>query len=360
MLAVYVSGHGYGHSTRTAEVLKQIRARDPRLRIVVVASTPARLFHQAAGADLLVRAERVDVGLVQRGALVIDVEGTLAAWEDFQRDREARVAREAAWLRESGARLVLADIPPLAFAAAAAAGVPAVGLSNFSWDWIYRHLARDAPGLARAADAAARDYASAALLLELPFAGDLAAFARREPIPLVARRASLTREEGRRRLGLGSAPAVLVSFGGLGMEDVDLSVLAPLRDVQFLTEPTGRPAPPNVRVIAPEELAALGMGYVDLVASADVVVTKPGYGIVSEAISARTRMVYTERGDFPEYPILVKGMSRWLPAVHVSNEQLRAGDLRDALERVLALPMPEPPDLRGADVAAERLLALAG
>jgi L-arabinokinase len=153
---------------------------------------------------------------------------------------------------------------------------------------------------------------------------------------------------------------VLVSFGGLGLADVDLSVLAPLRDVQFLTEPTGRPTPANVRVISPEELAAIGMRYVDLVAAADVVVTKPGYGIVSEAISARTRMVYTERGDFPEYPILVEGMSQWLPAVHVSNEDLRAGRLREALERVLALPFPDPPDLSGAEVAAERLLALAG
>jgi len=358
-IAVYVSGHGYGHSTRTAEVLREVRALAPEVPIVVVGTTAERIFEQTAGAGLAFRNERVDVGLVQRGALVIDVEATLAAWDEFQRDAQARVAREAAWLRQSGARVVLADIPPLAFAAAQAAGLPAVGLSNFSWDWIYRHLARHAPGLARAAEAAARDYATAALLLELPFAGDLSAFPRREQIPLVARRASLTRQEGRRRLGLGSAPAVLVSFGGLGMRGVDLSVLAPLRDVQFLTEPTTAPAPANVRVIAPAELSALGMGYVDLVASVDVVVTKPGYGIVSEAISARTRMVYTERGDFPEYPILVQGMSRWLPAVHVTNEDLRAGELRGAIERVLALPFPDPPDLGGAKVAAQRVLALA-
>ena len=31
----------------------------------------------------------------------------------------------------------MGDIPPLAFAAAAAAGVPAIALCNFTWDWIY-------------------------------------------------------------------------------------------------------------------------------------------------------------------------------------------------------------------------------
>ncbi len=53
--------------------------------------------------------------------------------------------------------------------------------------------------------------------------------------------------------------------------------------------------------------------------------TKPGYGIVSDCIGARTRLVYTERGDFPEYPIMVAEMPRYLPAVHVSNDALRAG-----------------------------------
>ena len=68
--------------------------------------------------------------------------------------------------------------------------------------------------------------------------------------------------------------------------------------------------------------------YVDLVAAADVVVTKPGYGIVSDAIAARTRMLYTDRGDFPEYPIMVREMGEWLPAEYVANDELLGGRLR--------------------------------
>jgi hypothetical protein len=70
-------------------------------------------------------------------------------------------------------------------------------------------------------------------------------------------------------------------------------------------------------------------------------------------------MIYTERGDFPEYPILVEGMTRWLPAVHVSNAELRAGLLRPALEAVLATAFPDPPRMDGAEVAARALLAAA-
>jgi len=355
-LVAYVSGHGFGHSVRTATVLGALRALDPALRIAVVTAGPEWLFREAIGPSLAFRAERADVGLIQEGALVIDTAATLAACEAFAREMPARVEREAAWLRGMGARVVVGDIPPLAFLAGARAGVPAIGVSNFSWDWIYRHLARHEPGLHAAADAAAAAYAQAANLLQLPFAGDLSAFPRRTPVPLVVRRAAVAREEGRRRLGLGTATAVLLSFGGLGLRSLEFSALSGMRSFEFLSEPTGSETPPNVRVLSLADLAVHGMTYLDLVAAADVVVTKPGYGIVTDAIACRTRMVYTERGDFPEYPILVEEMPRWLPAVHVSNADLLAGRLQPALEAVLAMPFPAPPRMDGAEVAARALL----
>src|SRR6185295_12162924 len=125
-----------------------------------------------------------DVGIVQKDALVMDEAATVGAWRAFVADDASRVASEARWLREVGARVVLGDIPPLAFAAAAEAGVPSVGLSNFSWDWIYRYMSARLPGLADSADWAAAAYRTCGLLLELPFAGDLSAFPRREAIPL--------------------------------------------------------------------------------------------------------------------------------------------------------------------------------
>jgi L-arabinokinase len=355
-LVAYVSGHGFGHSVRTATVLGAVRSLDRDVRIAVVTLGPEWLFRQAVGPGLRFRAERADVGLVQHGPLVIDTAATVAQCDAFAREMPARVESEAAFLREVGARAVVGDIPPLAFLAAAQAHIPGVGMSNFSWDWIYRHLARHESGLSAAADAAAAAYAQATILLELPFAGDLSAFPRRTPIPLVVRRPAVARPEGRRRLGLGDAPAVLLSFGGLGLPGLDFSVLSGLRSFQFLSEPTGAPAPSNLRMFSLAELAALGMTYLDLVAAADVVVTKPGYGIVTDAIACRTRMVYTERGDFPEYPILVEQMPRWLPAVHVSNADLLAGHLGPALDAVLAAPFPEPPPTDGAEVAARALL----
>lgn len=359
MLVAYVSGHGYGHATRTAEVLRAVRERAPELRIGVCTSAPAFLFEDVVAAPLALRRVVCDVGLAQKDALTIDEPGTLAALRSFWLGWDALLAREARWLRESGARLVLGDIPPLAFAAAAAAGVPSVALGNFSWDWIYEHLARRQPALAEAAARSADCYESAALLLRLPFAGDLSAFARIEDIPLVARTPAVGRPQARARLGLDSKPLVLLSFGGIGMPGLEPAAYARMSEYSFvLTGLAGAGGAPNLRRVEAADLAACGLGYADLVGAADVVVSKPGYGIVTDCVGARVRLVYTDRGDFPEYPILVAQMPRYLPAVFATNAELREGRLDRALREVLRLPFPEPPATDGSRVAAERLLAM--
>jgi hypothetical protein len=362
MIAVYISGHGYGHSTRTGEVLRVVRARAPRLPIAVVTSAPPFLLEGAVGAPLVVRRLECDIGLAQKDALVIDEAETAARWRRFAAAWDDLVAAEAEWLRAKGVCLVVGDIPPLAFAAASAAGLPSVALGNFSWDWIYRHLAAREPVLGEAAEVARAAYATATLLLRLPFAGDLGAFPRIEDVPLVARRPSVERGTARRRLDLADRPAVLLSFGGLGLPGLRPDAYGALSGYQFLlTGGRGEGVlPSNLRPLGPAELESAGLDYPDLVEAVDVVVTKPGYGIVTDCIGAGTRMVYTDRGDFPEYPILVRGLSEHLPAAFVSNEDVREGRLAGPLESVLARPVPPPPDISGAERAAERLLELAG
>lgn len=359
LIAAYVSGHGFGHATRVGEALRAFRERAPWVPIAIVTSGPESLYRQAIPGPLEVRALACDVGLAQRDALTIDEAETADRCRAFAADWDARVGSEAEWLRRSGVRAVLGDIPPLAFAAAARAGVASVALANFSWDWIYRHLALRQAALEPAAEAAAAAYGLAGLLLELPFAGDLRAFPRREKIPLVARRPAVEREEARRRLGLDGRPAILLSFGGLGLPGFSPSVLAGLAELRFLSSDAVAGAPANVQGVPAALLAERGLAYVDLVGAADVVVTKPGYGIVTDAIGARTRLVYTERGDFPEYPILVREMAAYLPCVHVSNPDLLGGRIGEPIRRVLELPMPPAPDLTGAARVAERLLEVA-
>ena len=103
-------------------------------------------------------------------------------------------------------------------------------------------------------------------------------------------------------------------------------------------------------------LYAAGLRYEDLVGAVDVVVTKPGYGIIAECVANGTAMLYTSRGHFVEYDALVREMPRFLRCEYIDHESLFAGRWRDALRRLLSsAPAPERPPTDGAQVVARMI-----
>src|SRR5262249_7378027 len=151
----------------------------------------------------------------------------LAALQHHVERLPVLVAEEAAWLRARSIRVAFADLPPLAFGAAAAAGVPSVGMSNFTWSWIYEGYARHHAGFARAAAVLRDPEARATAFLALAGGGGLEHVGGRRELPPVVRRphpawtGAVGRARLRRLLGVDEGerrPLVLVSFGGFGAE----------------------------------------------------------------------------------------------------------------------------------------------
>ena len=210
-IALYTSSHGFGHAVRCAILCRALLMASPGLRIVVRTAAPAWIFPAGAEVEPCV----IDVGVVQPNSLDIDARATLERYAGLVEHEEARIEDEAARVREIGARALVADVPSAAFAIAARAGVPGIGLANFSWDWIYGPFVEQVPEYAPLLERLRAQYGQASLLLRLPFHGGLTAFPTVEDVPLIARRATTGREETRRRLGLPlDLPLVLFSFGG--------------------------------------------------------------------------------------------------------------------------------------------------
>jgi len=90
-----------------------------------------------------------------------------------------------------GAISNLNRIHVLAFAVGAAAGIPSIGLGNFTWDWVYADYPRVrlAPSLLPTIRGA---YAKASMALRLPMSGGFESFSNVRDIPFVARHASRT------------------------------------------------------------------------------------------------------------------------------------------------------------------------
>src|SRR5689334_20526473 len=123
-LVAYVTGHGFGHFVRSAAVLERVAAAGARVHL----RTNDRALALAARAPWASSIAEVDVGLgvAQRGPLEVDLPATRAELEAHLARWPRLVEEEARFLRAAGARAVYADVPPLAFAVAAHAGVPSV------------------------------------------------------------------------------------------------------------------------------------------------------------------------------------------------------------------------------------------
>lgn len=364
-IVFYVSGHGFGHASRTIEVIEAVLRRQPEATIFVKTSAPRRLFERALAGRMEFVELSCDTGIVQIDSLHLDEAESIRQARAFQAALPQKAESEAAFLRQVGARVVVGDIPPLAFAAAAAAGVPAVAIGNFTWDWIYEGYPEQDPfELSRQIR---ETYQQAAKALRLPTSGGFAGLERTtHDIPFVARQSRREPDAVRRAIGLpprlGDKPLVLMSFGGYGLAGLDSDGLARLGDYRIATTdlPTRdhsiTPAP-GLLYLSEQQLDAQGYRYEDLVRAADVVATKPGYGIISESIANETAVLYTSRGRFVEYDIFVREMPRYLRARFIEQEDLLRGHWAPALEALLNQPAPpETPALNGADVAAQEIL----
>ena len=342
MIVFYVSGHGFGHASRDVELINAIIARRPDIRIAVRTSAPPWLFAMT-NKPVEVQPFEADTGLVQIDSLSFDERGSILRAAEFYATFAERADAEAAVLRDIGAELVVGDIPPLAFAAARRAGLPSIALGNFTWDWIYEaydDFETLAPGVIPIIRAA---YATATRALRLPFHGGFEPMANvTMDVPLIARRSHRDPAETRRLLGIrDDRPVVLASFGAYG---APLPWDAVRADHRF-------------SVISFEREPPQGLKYQDLVAAADVVISKPGYGIVSECVANGTALLYTSRGRFVEYDLFVAEMPRVLRCRLISQEDLLAGVWADAIAALLA--QPAPPELGrvdGAQVAAGEIL----
>ncbi|MFN2425095.1 MAG: hypothetical protein ABR587_01465, partial [Candidatus Binatia bacterium] len=254
---------------RIAAVAEQLRQVVP-VRLTVIAACDPRVWpvSLAAVTDAWHPAS-CDAGVVQSDDVTVDLAATTESLGRWLSDLPAIVDREAERLA-GRFDLVLGDVPSPAFEAADRVGIQSVAVANFSWDWIYEQL-----GFTEAAAAAARGYSRSGLLLEaLPF-GPMPAFARRSNVGLVTRVPSSNSEST--RLTLGAGPDESVVLLAFQPSSAPALLLPPRRRGRTFLVPGSWPLDGSR-----DDVRALpaGLRFEDAIAASDVVVGKPGYGLL--------------------------------------------------------------------------------
>lgn len=357
-IAYYITAHGYGHGVRSCSIIHAINELYPHLAVQVVSELPQSfLSNQIRSARNPIRARSFDVGMVQLDSIRVDVNATLAKVQQLQSRRKQLLDEELDFLSAKRIGAVVVDIPGLPVEAADLAGIPAIAVGNFGWDWIYSEFLENDVRWKPALEMFREQYSKTNLLLRLPFCEQMNAFPKIEDIPLVATLGSRRRGE---LAALTSCDLqkrwILLSFTSLNWTEDALARVEAIDEYEFLTVLPLSWKRKNVHAVDREQ-----MPFSDVLASADAVISKPGFGILSDCIVNEKPLIYADRTNFLEYPILEKAIRKYLRYLHIPAEKLYGGHLRESLDLIWDRPAPELTMLGGGDrIAAERIAGLLG
>lgn len=351
-----ISGHGFGHAAQVVPVLNALGRLVPDLRVLLRTTVPSVFFKDRLTVPWDISAGQQDIGCIQQGPMTIDVDATWREHQRFHNSWDDRLQAEVNAMRAAAPDLILADTPYLALAAGKAAGIPTVALVSFTWDLILSEY-QAPPSIDRRTliESICRAYAQADLALRIAPAPPITIFKRLIDIGPIAEAAHSARERLIEFLELMPGDrTVLIGFGGVPLDSLPFDILGSLTGYRFLFD--GSVPADNKRVISTQSLP---FSFKTLIASVDVIMTKPGYGTLVEAVAVQTPMVYVRRYNFGDEQPLVDYLHRYGRGVELSFHDFVQGQWRSALEEVVALTLPvAPPPPTGAGEAATELAKL--
>lgn len=340
-----ISAHGFGHLSQTVPLIRALHARRPDVPIVVRTAVPERQVrsrlrrfpfdHVSAPTDLGVR---------MNSLLCVDGSATAAAYVTYH---HTWIERVQDWQEQTDAlqpHLVVSNVSYLSIAAAARLGVPAIGYGSLNWvDIVRGFLAAQTAG-ARVLQEIQAAYASASAFIELTPGMPCPWVERRTRVHPVCDQGIERREYLRSALGVSEAERlVLLAFGG-HQTDVLRSVRVP-DGYRYVS---GQSAGDGVQLL-PREVSRFP--FLDVLASVDILITKPGYSTIVEAARTGVPTVFVRRQGWAEEPYLIGWLLARRAGVETSIERLCDGSVLAELEQALSLPRNDTAMYSGTEQA---------
>ena len=319
-----ISSHGLGHAARQRELIRVYKQLNPNAHITIASDVPD-WFWDGSGIDTLLRGAPSPIVKEKNGD--IDLKETRTHFLNFFKNSSEYLELEKIRQLELNPDLVISDIDPLPVKAAEINGIPALGIGNFTWDWIIQELI---PDLGKEVETVTKMYRHGTYL-KLPLGPDYSPFSNTVEVPLLRGGPPGNRETVRTLLPSGKLCL-------LALRELPPGTTFTFPDNFTVISCLPDPIHPICCNITPEKLSSVGATFSDLVDACDVTVSKPGYGVISQILTMRKKAVLFTGRNFPEEefllaPLQEKESIKLLP---INAE----ASLSDAIAALTELPEP--------------------
>ncbi|RHX87379.1 sugar kinase [Leptospira stimsonii] len=341
-ITYYVSSHGFGHISRSMEIILHLLRRFPDLQIELVTAREEFLNTLSISEEdsiflkrLSTRKKSLDVGMIQKDSLSIDIRGTEHAIEEFNSRKSYLQISEIEACLDFETDLIVSDSASLPFVIADKIKIPSLFIGNFTWDFIYGGYQKESPIFSQTAAILFEEYYLATFGLLLPFSCPAPSLPEQKNIGLVGRRPNLDKTNAKEFFKLPNDKInLLFSFGAYGVK-TDQFQWKEFDSDHYRIVISGGTDFDLSQIPDKQKKGILNFAnvhYPDLLTACDFVITKPGYGILSESVYAKTPILYTDRGNFPEVPYLHRALREEISSAYLSNAELFSFRFEKAIE----------------------------
>lgn len=318
-IAFFISDHGFGHDSRNIPIIRYILEATKDIRIIIKTGKNQGQFIRDLVGDFNGRVtyffEAMDMGLVlKENSLDVDSEKLEEKVQDYISSFEEKVSKENEFLHYNNVNLIVSDIVPWIFKCANELSIPSILISNFTWVEIYKEYLSN-----EICDKYIDCYklGDKALFYELYMEEMKDYIKNYEKVSLCSRDFDLEKADKIKRSFKSSIVYISVGRSVALKDEVDVSSL----NYDFIVTDGIRLSGDNVHYLDKET-----PNTQDYLIASDFIITKAGFGTISEALLGKKKIAVLSRDNVAEDRNTIKKLVGMELAIEVNF------DLEDVLK----------------------------
>ena len=332
-IVVDISSNGFGHVAQLAPILNSLSIHYD-LKFTIRTAVKYTLCKEFFDFDFSYQDPPPDPEIVMKGPLEVDSLSFLKDYTSLYNNWSDIVVHDSHQLKQLGANLVISNISPVSFSSASLLGIPSVGICSLNWADIFLAYCSFDPMYKEIMQLIRSGYLEASTIIKLEPHMPMEWLSNSISVGPVAQLGSDRHDFLKSKFSFDKL--VSVNLGGIVSIGTDFSL----------------PCIDSITWIVPNHLAThrsdiipsskLKIPFIDILTTSDALLSKAGYGSVTECSVNSTRLMYTLRDNWGENNSLQSWMASHCTSLSISRSLMRDGLFVDPLMKLLDLPLTSP------------------
>lgn len=349
-----VSAHGLGHLAQTIPVIKELLRLTPHAEITVVSGiSPTIIKRRLPGCRHIERSW--DFGMVMASSIDVLAKKSMAQYQHLHQHWEKQKHACKLFFDALSPDLLISNIAYLPLLATQNSTYPCIAMCSLNWADIFYSYCKNNSTADDIYQQIQDSYNAADRFYKIAPGMPMNWLENSIQVHPIAQRGQSVKDHLLKEINATDTQLTLVALGGVKTD---------LPFDQWPSYPGQVWLVPDTTECKREDLISIDQfsySYIDLLCSVDCVITKPGYGIFTEAACNKKPVLYVKRDDWPEESFLVSWLEINGLCQNITREQLFQGCFQAEFSALTTQKYPvfcEPDAFDGAKQIVKNMLNL--